>query len=43
MLFRSLGELQVTWIGAKDGDIEVSDEFDRPAMQGEAVAESGDA
>lgn len=39
----ALGELQVTWIGAKDGDIEVSDEFDRPAMQGEAVAESGDA
>jgi segregation and condensation protein A len=27
----ALGELQITWIGARDGEIEVSDEFDRPA------------
>lgn len=31
----ALGELQVTWIGAREGEIEVSDEFDRPATVAE--------
>ena len=26
----ALGELQITWVGAQEGEIEVSDEFDRP-------------
>lgn len=25
----ALGELQITWIGAREGEVEVSDEFDR--------------
>jgi segregation and condensation protein A len=29
----ALGELQVTWTGAEIGEITVSDEFDRPAME----------
>lgn len=29
----SLGELQITWIGSADGEIEVSDEFDVPQGQ----------
>lgn len=34
----ALGELQVTWVGAREGEIEVSDEFDRPVL---APSESG--
>jgi segregation and condensation protein A len=26
----ALGELQITWVGAQEGEVEVSDEFDRP-------------
>ncbi len=33
----ALGELQITWIGSVEGEIRVSDEFDRPAL-----VESGD-
>ena len=32
-----LGELQITWVGSVEGEIRVSDEFDRPAL-----VESGD-
>ena len=28
----ALGELQVTWVGSQEGEIEVSDEFDVPAL-----------
>ena len=28
----ALGELQITWVGSVDGEIRVSDEFDRPAL-----------
>jgi segregation and condensation protein A len=27
----ALGELQITWVGSVEGEIRVSDEFDRPA------------
>jgi segregation and condensation protein A len=31
----ALGELQITWSGASDGEIQVSDEFDRePLLEG---------
>ena len=33
----ALGELQITWVGSVEGEIRVSDEFDRPAQ-----VESGD-
>ena len=33
----ALGELQITWVGIVEGEIRVSDEFDRPAL-----IESGD-
>ena len=33
----ALGELQITWVGSVEGEIRVSDEFDRPAL-----VESGD-
>ena len=33
----ALGELQITWVGSSEGEIRVSDEFDRPAL-----VESGD-
>jgi len=33
----ALGELQITWVGSVEGEIRVSDEFDRPAL-----IESGD-
>ena len=38
----ALGELQITWVGAREGDIEVSDEFDRPA-QSESDLEKGES
>jgi len=28
----ALGELQITWVGSVEGDIRVSDEFDRPSL-----------
>ena len=28
----ALGELQITWVGSSEGEIRVSDEFDRPAL-----------
>jgi segregation and condensation protein A len=28
----ALGELQITWVGSVEGEIRVSDEFDRPAL-----------
>jgi len=28
----ALGELQITWVGSVEGEIKVSDEFDRPAL-----------
>ena len=31
----ALGELQVTWVGSADGEIEVSDEFDVPQVMNE--------
>ena len=31
----ALGELQITWVGSADGEIEVSDEFDVPQVVGE--------
>ena len=37
----ALGELQITWIGAAEGEIEVSDEFDR-RVQPESEAESSE-
>ena len=39
----ALGELQITWIGSVDGEIRVSDEFDRPALteSGEDGVEEG--
>lgn len=41
----ALGELQITWVGSVEGEIRVSDEFDRPALieTGEdGVEEGGD-
>jgi segregation and condensation protein A len=40
----ALGELQITWTGASDGEIQVSDEFDRePALEGaQAEIEHGE-
>jgi segregation and condensation protein A len=39
----ALGELQITWVGSVDGEIRVSDEFDRPALieSGEDGVEEG--
>ena len=39
----ALGELQITWIGSIEGEIRVSDEFDRPALSetGEDGLEGG--
>jgi segregation and condensation protein A len=39
----ALGELQITWIGSIEGEIRVSDEFDRPALSetGEDRVEAG--
>jgi len=39
----ALGELQITWVGSVEGEIRVSDEFDRPAMSetGEDGVEGG--
>ena len=39
----ALGELQITWIGSIEGEIRVSDEFDRPALSetGEDGVEGG--
>ena len=39
----ALGELQITWVGSVDGEIRVSDEFDRPALieSGEDGVEGG--
>ena len=39
----ALGELQITWIGSIEGEIRVSDEFDRPALSetGEDGVEAG--
>jgi segregation and condensation protein A len=41
----ALGELQITWVGSVDGEIRVSDEFDRPVLAetgDEVVDEGGD-
>ena len=39
----ALGELQITWVGSIEGEIRVSDEFDRPALSetGEDGLEGG--
>ena len=39
----ALGELQITWVGSVEGEIRVSDEFDRPALieTGEDGVEGG--
>lgn len=39
----ALGELQITWVGSDEGEIRVSDEFDRPALveSGEDGVEEG--
>lgn len=39
----ALGELQITWVGSVEGEIRVSDEFDRPALieSGEDELEGG--
>jgi segregation and condensation protein A len=39
----ALGELQITWVGSVEGEIRVSDEFDRPALDesGEEGVEEG--
>jgi len=39
----ALGELQITWVGSVEGEIRVSDEFDRPALieSGEDGVEAG--
>jgi segregation and condensation protein A len=39
----ALGELQITWVGSVEGEIRVSDEFDRPALieSGEDGVEGG--
>ena len=39
----ALGELQITWVGSVEGEIRVSDEFDRPALveSGDDVVEEG--
>jgi segregation and condensation protein A len=39
----ALGELQITWVGSVEGEIRVSDEFDRPALveSGEDGVEQG--
>ena len=39
----ALGELQITWVGSVEGEIRVSDEFDRPALvePGEDGVEEG--
>ena len=39
----ALGELQITWVGSVEGEIRVSDEFDRPALieSGEDGLEGG--
>ncbi|HAG53686.1 MAG: segregation/condensation protein A [Candidatus Nanopelagicales bacterium] len=39
----ALGELQITWVGSVEGEIKVSDEFDRPALieSGEDGVEGG--
>ncbi len=39
----ALGELQITWVGSVEGEIRVSDEFDRPALveSGEDGVEEG--
>ena len=39
----ALGELQITWVGSVEGEIRVSDEFDRPALieSGENGVEEG--
>ena len=39
----ALGELQITWVGSVEGEIRVSDEFDRPALvePGDDVVEEG--
>ena len=39
----ALGELQITWVGSVEGEIKVSDEFDRPALieSGEDELEGG--
>ena len=38
----ALGELQITWVGAREGEIEVSDEFDRPAELSTPEREEGE-
>ena len=41
----ALGELQITWVGSVEGEIRVSDEFDRPALvesKDDGVEEGGE-
>lgn len=38
----ALGELPITWVGAREGEIEVSDEFDRPAELSTPEGEEGE-
>lgn len=38
----ALGELQISWTGSLDGEVEVSDEFDIPVVLEDQIEESGD-
>ena len=38
----ALGELQISWTGSLDGEVEVSDEFDIPVFLEDQIEESGD-
>ena len=38
----ALGELQISWTGSLDGEVEVSDEFDIPVILEDQIEESSD-
>lgn len=38
----ALGELQISWTGSLDGEVEVSDEFDIPVILEDLIEESSD-
>jgi len=38
----ALGELQISWTGSREGEVEVSDEFDIPVFLEDQIEESGD-
>lgn len=38
----ALGELQISWTGSLDGEVEVSDEFDTPVILEDQIEESSD-